>query len=95
MRQWVVNFLSRHTPSCKEMVRLISDSMEKQPSIRLRIKMALHYLICKWCRRYKKQLFFIRKMLKLHPGKIEEDVSIVLSPEARKRLNWSLNPKNP
>ncbi len=59
----------------------------------MRIKMSLHFLICKWCLRYKKQLFFIKKMLKLHPEKIEENVSTFLSPEARERLKRSLNPK--
>jgi hypothetical protein len=52
---WVWN----HTPNCAEMSRLASRSLERPPSVRTRLKMRLHYLICAWCRRYFEQIHFL------------------------------------
>jgi hypothetical protein len=68
------------------MSRLASRSFEHPPSLRTRLKRRLHYLICAWCKRYFKQLTFLReaaphydKYAGILPGR-------GLSAEARQRI---------
>ena len=51
----------KHTPNCADMSRLASRSLEQPLSLRIRLRMRLHYLICVWCKRYFKQLKFLRQ----------------------------------
>ena len=83
MTRWFITFFARNTPTCKEVVRMISDSIERQPPVKQRIAVRLHFLICKWCARYKKQLLLIRKLLRGDPNKIEANAPGSLSREAR------------
>lgn len=92
MRQRVINFLARNTPSCKEVVRLISDSMEQPLSLRRRLSIRLHFLICKWCFRYQKQLRFIRNILSRNPEKVGETAPDALSQETKERIKKALRP---
>lgn len=88
----VAGWLIRLTPSCKEMTRLLSESMDRALPLRTRTKMRLHILICKWCERYKHQLLFIRNVIRRRPDRLEEQEASTqtLSPEARERLKQSL-----
>lgn len=97
MTQWLTRFLARNTPSCKEVTRLISESMEKKPSFRPRVAIRLHFLICKWCARYQKQLLLIRNILRRDPEKFGANAPGALSPEARERMKRALdqNKTNP
>ena len=52
---WVWN----HTPSCAEMSRLTSRALEQPLTLRMRLKMRLHFVICAWCRRYFEQINFL------------------------------------
>lgn len=91
MTKWLIGFLARNTPSCKEMTELISESMEKKLSFRRQIGVQLHFLICKWCARYRKQLLFIRNILRRDPEKVGTNAPGGLSPEARDRMKRVLN----
>jgi hypothetical protein len=83
--RWVV-WVWNHTPNCAEMSRLASRSLEQPLSLRTRLKMWLHYLICVWCKRYFKQLTFLRKAAP-HSG---EHAGLLpsrgLSAEAKQRI---------
>ena len=57
--RWVV-WVWNHTPNCAEMSRLASLSFEQTPTLRVRLEMWLHYLICVWCERCAKHLKFLR-----------------------------------
>ena len=52
---WVWN----HTPSCAEMSRLTSRALEQPLTLKMRLKMRLHFVICAWCRRYFEQINFL------------------------------------
>ena len=58
--RWIVS-VWKHTPNCAEMSRLGSRALEEPLSLRSRLKMRLHYLICAWCKRYFKQLTFLHE----------------------------------
>jgi hypothetical protein len=54
---WVWN----HTPSCAEMSRLTSRALEQPLTLKIRMKMRLHFMICAWCRRYFEQINFLHQ----------------------------------
>jgi hypothetical protein len=70
-RSWLetqlVKFIGRHTPKCREVVRILSASMEEPLTLSMRIKLRFHYLICAWCQRYERQLHEMRKFLRVLP----------------------------
>ena len=49
-RNWfermLVSFIAERTPKCREVVRLLSQSMEVKLPLATRIKIRFHYLIC-------------------------------------------------
>jgi hypothetical protein len=92
MSSRLTDFLAHNTPSCKEVFRLISDSMEQPLSLRKRISLRLHFLICKWCSRYLKQLHFIRNILRRNPEKVGETAPGALSQETKERIKKALRP---
>lgn len=82
--------------SCKDVTRLISESMDTSLPIGKRIGMRLHLLMCKFCSRYERQLLLIREALKrivATEGKPEEPPGELLSEEAKERIRESL--RNP
>ena len=83
--RWIV-WVWNHTPNCAKMSRLASRSLEQSLSLRTRLKMRLHYLICAWCKRYFKQLRFLHEAAPHfddHAGILS---SRGLSAEARQRI---------
>ena len=89
----IVGWFIRITPPCQDMTRLLSEAMDRPLPVGIRIRMRLHFLICKWCERYKNQLLFLRQALRRDPDKVEGDVttsSTSLSPEAKDRLKRTL-----
>jgi len=56
--RWVV-WVWNHTPTCAEMSRLASESLERTLPMSTRFKMRLHHVICVWCKRYRVHLQFL------------------------------------
>ncbi len=88
---WLKNWLIRNTPTCQEVVRILSDSMDRPISLRRRIAVRLHFLICEWCLRYHGQIRLIRTVLRsTEPGAPRDDSPASsgtrLSDEARECL---------
>jgi len=73
-RNWfqtkLVIFIGKHTPKCREMVRILSKSMEEPMPLIMRIKKRLHFLICCWCQRYEEQLRYLRKTAGEYPDHV-------------------------
>jgi hypothetical protein len=89
----IVGWLIRRTPTCKDMTRLLSDAMDRPLPLGTRVRMRLHFLICKWCERYKSQLVFLRQALRRHPDKLEGESAPAppaLSSETKDRLKEAL-----
>ena len=82
--------------TCKEVTKLISDSMETTLPLGTRIGLRLHLMICKFCSRYKKQLSAIKKiagnfLIMMDDNEIFSGTS--LSPEAKKRIKSAISDK--
>jgi hypothetical protein len=97
LKWWGIVWLARRLPDCKQTTRLISDSLDQKLSLRQRMQIKLHLLICVWCRRYAQQLLFMRQVMRHTAADFEESDSSPapsLSPETRARIKRSLNLKN-
>ncbi len=79
---WVWN----HTPTCAEMSRLASRRLDAPPSLKTRLQMRLHYLICAWCHRYARQLRFLHAASPGLQDRIEAHSARQLAPDSKRRL---------
>ncbi len=77
-------------PACRQVSRLQSDLLDRPLSLPKRFGLRLHLLVCKWCRRYGKQIRFLRQAVHEHPDELSQATPQTLSPEARERLKNSL-----
>jgi len=81
------------SPSCKEATRLQSEAFDRPLRLRQRIGLRIHLLLCKWCRRYGKQIGFLRSVA----HRYEEHEPCLppqsLRPEARERIKQCLQHK--
>lgn len=57
-------WLLRTLPTCKEMVHVMSESMERRLSLRERIVLKAHLWICVWCAWYLEHLHVMRDALR-------------------------------
>jgi hypothetical protein len=77
-------------PTCRDAGRLQSEALDTRLCFSKRVGLRLHLLICKWCRRYGKQIRFLHEAASEHPDSITEAVPQQLSPEARERIKRRL-----
>ena len=93
-RNWwqtmLVKFIGKHTPKCREMVRILSRSMDEPMPLIVRIKKRIHFLICCWCQRYEEQLRYIRDTVRQFPAHADKVPGPPLSEEAKERMKQKL-----
>jgi len=93
-RSWlqlqIVLLICRFTPTCPEIVRILSLGMDKELSLMMRIKLRIHYLMCSFCERYMKQLKYIREVLREFPEKIGDVSDASLPSDAKERMKAAL-----
>ena len=77
-------------PTCRDASRLQSQALDQAVPMPKRLGLRLHLLVCKWCRRYGKQIRFLSQAVHEHPDQVNEATPRTLSPEARERLKQSL-----
>ena len=58
--------------SCKDVSRLMSDSLEKQLPLSKRMGIRMHLMMCSVCRTARKQLLFVRQLLTGYDRWLEE-----------------------
>jgi len=79
------------SPSCKQATRLQSDALDRKLPFPQRFGLQLHLLLCKWCRRYGKQIRFLRDAAHEHTDELADPVPQKLSAEARERIKQKLH----
>ena len=93
-RNWwqtmLVKFIGKHTPKCREMVRIVSQSMDEPMPLIMRIKKRLHFLICCWCQRYEEHLRYIHETARKFPEHADEASDITFPPDAKERIKQRL-----
>jgi len=85
----------RKLPECKQMVKIITASMDEKLSWSEWILMKIHLLSCDPCINFLKQIKFIRSALSRSDGRLgQDDPSIKLSDDARTRMKNALESSN-
>jgi hypothetical protein len=79
---------------CRTASRAQSEMLDRPLSPSTRAGLWLHLLICKWCRRYGKQIRFLREAARDHPDQLTGAAPPGLSAEARERIKRSLQGKS-
>lgn len=90
-------WLLRRLPTCKQTVKMISESMERRLSLWERIAVTLHLWICLWCVWYLEQLQLMRNTMRSKAAQepnLDSSSLPPLSIEARERLRLRLNQPN-
>ena len=87
---WLTEIAKDLSPSCKAATRLQSEALDRRLPLRQRFGLHVHLLLCKWCRRYGKQITFLRNAAHEHPDELADPVPQRLSNEARERIKRRL-----
>ena len=90
-------WLLRRLPACKQIVKVISESMERKLSLRERITVKLHLWICLWCVWYLEHLNLMRDTIRTKASQqanLESSSLPPLSAEARERMKLRLSQPN-
>ena len=82
--------LAELSPSCREATRLQSEAMDRPLRLRQRIGLRIHVILCRWCRRYGRQIGFLRSMAHEHEKHEETLPAQTLRPEAKARMKERL-----
>src|SRR5437667_1155292 len=89
-RNWfqlqIVLLICRFTPTCPDVIRILSLGMDKPLPLSTRIKLRIHYLMCSFCERYAKQLKYMRTVAREFPEKVGEDSTATLPAPTKQRL---------
>jgi len=95
---WLTNMLKslgrgmgELSPSCREATRLQSEAMDRPLRLRQRIGLRIHLVLCKWCRRYGRQIGFLRRIGREHEKHDQTLPCQMLRAEAKERMKQRLN----
>ena len=95
LKHTVRYWLLRNLPTCQQTVERISQSMERQLTLRERVRVKLHLWICVWCQWYMEHLHVIRNASRAQAAKAPDVMtSASLSNEARERIRRRLTNQN-
>ena len=81
--------------TCKEAARLLSEGQERPLGLSERWSLRIHLWMCDNCRRFERQLAFLRNALQLQVKEVEADSQGPdLSSAARKRILEAMRQKD-
>ena len=94
---WLANMLKPFargmaalSPSCRQASRLQSEALDHKLPILQRVGLRIHLLLCKWCRRYGKQIRFLHDAAHDHSDELVEPAPQKLPDAARERMKQRL-----
>lgn len=80
--------------SCKDASRMVSESIDRPLTLRERLTLRMHLLMCSFCTRFSRQLRFLRRAAE-HFSRAHQDSRSApdetLSVEARQRIRRALS----
>ena len=72
---------------CKDVSRMVSESMDRDLPFHRRLAVRMHLFMCKLCSENRRQFLIIREAMRLRAKHTEEvEPGGTLSPEARERI---------
>lgn len=72
--------------SCKEVSRLVSESLDRELPWGQRVSLHLHLLLCSLCSRFRRQMLFLQRAARAFGEADMLSAQVRLSPEARQRI---------
>ena len=83
MRHWMFD--------CREISRLVSISMDRELALRQRVGLRLHLMMCRYCARYRRQLLFLRELMRGYSRRCDIQADdLHLPAESRERISEKL-----
>jgi Putative zinc-finger len=76
--------------NCKQTSQLVSQSLDRRLSLRERIAVRIHLLICKYCKRFSQQLLAMRLGLQRMTKSVEDDTQLHMPSESKARIAKAL-----
>ena len=79
---------------CREISKLVSESMEQKPPLRARMQLWMHLAMCRWCLNFARHVRLLHTALRAHPERLvadDSDTAPALSPQARERIKSLLS----
>jgi hypothetical protein len=90
----LVQRLGALSPSCKESTRLQSAALDRTLPLLERFSLRCHLVICKWCRRYGRQIKFLhsaaRQQAQNDPPSPAQGLSLAARERIKRRLQSEL-----
>ncbi len=83
--------------NCKEVSRLVSESLDRKFSFWQRMGVWMHLSMCKLCRGFRKDLLNLRSAARQHADDIKmyaSESNFTLSEEARERIQRALESRS-
>lgn len=96
LRRELIVWLARRLPACRDITPMFSESLDRKLSVKEKIVMKLHLFTCDACKRYVKQLHFLRDAFRIQTDIAVESAAPLnesaprLSFEARERMKAAL-----
>lgn len=79
--------------SCKQASELVSQSLDRQLTMRERFSLRFHLLICAACTRFSRQLAYIQATIKKFVFDTEQNEGLKLSASAKERMAEAMKSK--
>lgn len=89
-----MSWLAHLFPTCQEMSRLLSDTMDRRLPWHVRMRIRIHLRMCEVCKGYHHQLILLRSLLRRSPAQHSKQGSTRqagLSAEAKERIRRALD----
>lgn len=82
----MMRLMVRVMPSCRDISQLISEAMDRNLPLRKRLTIRVHVSMCKFCRRYERQLHLLHEGARHYANPEKNVVENSLSSAAKERL---------
>jgi hypothetical protein len=73
--------------NCKQVSQIISQSLDRNLTLRERFALRVHLLICAYCKRFSQQMQTMRVAIKQMTFSIENDDKIEMPSAAKRRIS--------
>lgn len=90
LRKPLAKGMAALSTGCRQASRHQSEALDHRLPILQRVGLRIHLLLCKWCRRYGKQIRFLRDAAHHHPDELVEPAPQKLPDAFRERMKQRL-----
>jgi hypothetical protein len=90
----MMRLMARIMPSCQDISRSVSDSLDRQLPLHRRMMIRVHLRLCVFCRRYQQQLELLRRGARKYAEPTDNRADPGLSSAAKQRLREVLKGKD-